>query len=33
MGNEIFVWVVYLTTYAFLFGYTAYLLYRLGRGE
>lgn len=33
MGNQIFVWVVYLTTYLFLIGYTAYLLYRLGRGE
>ncbi len=31
MGNQIFVLVVYVLTYAFLFGYTAYLLVRLGR--
>ena len=31
MGNQIFVLVVYVLTYAFLLGYTAYLLWRLGR--
>ena len=31
MGNAIFVWVVYLSTYAFLIGYTVYLLMRLRR--
>jgi len=33
MGNEVFVWVVYLTTYAFIVGYTLYLLWRLGRSS
>ncbi len=32
MGNQIFVLVVYVLTYAFLLGYTAYLLLRLRRG-
>ena len=32
MGNQVFVWVVYVLTCAFLLGYTAYLLVRLGRG-
>ncbi len=31
MGNQVFVLVVYLATYAFLFGYLAYLLLRLRR--
>ncbi len=31
MGNQVFVLVVYVLTYAFLVGYTAYLLLRLGR--
>lgn len=31
MGNQVYVLVVYVLTYAFLFGYTAYLLWRLRR--
>jgi len=33
VGNAIFVWVVYLATYAFLFGYLIFLLGRYRRQQ